>query len=362
MAKKKKKKSHFGLGMLIYGILLIGVGIAGLYLLNDFLIAYEESRPETALNAYMDTLSARACDEIAADFLSSLDPEINPAEDGRALINGKFQNARAKKAVTECTDDRLVYAICSGDEVLGKASFKKSARNDFDLSFWELEGEEYEFDSNLSSMEITAPSNCIVKVGEHVLTEAEAVETGIKLDELSDFDGSYGPYFSNVPTLTHYALSGFIGEPAVAVIGPDGSFISDSDVTWLVDDCDSTVRERLNAHIQGFIPQYVNYSANKDWSLDYYYGQVVTYLLPGSPIAQRVLAAKDGLFYSQTRGAEVSDLTLDKAVSLGNGYYYCRISYHTDIIFGKEKIAADNDVKLILTDDGASCLVCDMIL
>ena len=54
-----KKKSRFGIGLLIYAWILLMLCGVSLFLLHNYLQAYEESQPKYVLEAYRDSLAVQ---------------------------------------------------------------------------------------------------------------------------------------------------------------------------------------------------------------------------------------------------------------------------------------------------------------
>ena len=77
-----KKKSRFGIGLLIDAWILLMLCGVSLFLLHNYLQAYEESQPKYVLEAYRDSLAVQL-PQAGAEALAELDPAIQSPEDNQ---------------------------------------------------------------------------------------------------------------------------------------------------------------------------------------------------------------------------------------------------------------------------------------
>ena len=74
---EKRSKRRFILGMVLYALIFMAIAAGGLYLLWQYMDAYEYSRPDSAMDRYMETLDEEHIKKLSADFISAeIDPNI----------------------------------------------------------------------------------------------------------------------------------------------------------------------------------------------------------------------------------------------------------------------------------------------
>ena len=80
MAKTKKNRrssSHsFALGMLLYALIFAAVGAVGLRFFWSYIDEYEKSRPNTAMDQYIQSLDEEHIKSLASGFVATLDRNV----------------------------------------------------------------------------------------------------------------------------------------------------------------------------------------------------------------------------------------------------------------------------------------------
>ena len=141
MPKRRKpasrKVSGFGIGLLLYAWILIAVGGAALFLLHNYLAAYEDSQPGYFVEAYQAALGETVPDA-ARHALDDLDPLVLGEEDRAAFIRPLLQEASLVKDESQSRETHLVYEIDAADgRPLGSVVFEPVGETEYRLPVWE---------------------------------------------------------------------------------------------------------------------------------------------------------------------------------------------------------------------------------
>ena len=137
MSNVKNKKfamSSFAKGMLIYAVVFLLVVAIGLAFFWDFMIVYEETRPKTAVNTYMQNLSEEHICDLSQNLIGQIDKNIQSEEQTRTYIMDAIDDISCAKKSRESTLSRQVYVLRSGNSVIGQFSIVQGEKSKYGLT------------------------------------------------------------------------------------------------------------------------------------------------------------------------------------------------------------------------------------
>ena len=214
-AKKSKKKwRRF---ILIYTLVFLLVGAAGLTVLYKFLDSYEKSLPQHAIDDYMNGVTEEQWKEL---FLSGGDPAVTEFESKDDILTAYFEKSCAGKPVTAreaagVSDVKApVFTVSAGSAAIARIYLQADEHLPFNRCTWKVQRcEPFLNVSRLSSVNLTveAPAGeqvCIngVPVGEGYVTDAN-----VPCENLTALEQRY----SEPPHRVRYAVSGLYGDITV---------------------------------------------------------------------------------------------------------------------------------------------------
>lgn len=357
MAKRLKphERSPFLTGAAIYaGVALLLIGV-GLFLLWQFLAAYEASRPRNAVNSYLDNLTAQHILEVVGpDLLPQVDAklqsEAEASEEILIALQGKFTCA---KNVSRSTDDRQVYVLRKGAQVIGSFDLEPTGRPSWGFTPWTVTGEEFDLSFLLGeTVDVLAPEGYTVLINGDPLPDTCVAETGIPYPALAEFAGEY-----SLPTLTRYEAGPVLGDVTVRLLDPEGNETAPAEDSDLyLDNCSAEERESLDLAVRSFIRTYVDYTSCNGGSPTTTLQWLKALMVPGSDLAKRMQNALAGLYWVTDRNATVADVELGLVSRLSPGFYLCDVTYGVDTRDLTGKVHVESHVKLLFRQSGSTLL------
>lgn len=229
------RKRHFGRFVLIYTLVFLLVGAAGLGVLYKWLDSYEQSRPQHVMDAFMvgkteeDWLSAMLSTEALA---------VTEFENGEEIVRAYFDASCRGKTFTyrEATGvseaDQPVFTVKAGAADVCRVTLRPTESVGFGFHLWTVDKcEAYISPYSLKSatVEIEAPSDEKVSLNGVPLTELYMVEDHIPCETLGALESRY----AEQPYRVRYAVEGLYGDITVtdgagSVVSPassDGSIV-----------------------------------------------------------------------------------------------------------------------------------------
>lgn len=358
MGKYVKKTHHFLWGTLIYGVIFLMVGAGALWYLWSFLDAYEQTRPQTTLAEYQQRLTGEYIGDGALWLRDSLDTSVQTEEEFRQVISDAVSGGvTTVRKSRECTENRMVYVLRSGTQVIGEIVMEAGGEDSYGFSPWTVTGETFDF-SHLQgeSVSLTVPREFTVSVNGHLLDSSHVTQDAVPFEALADYYESY-----ELPSLVTYEAGPILGETEVEVRDPQGNAVSmeeNMDWTFVYDNCPQEKRPELDAFIQEFVRNYVSFTGSNATTSTYNYHVVVRNVVPESDFARRLLVALDGLQYGSSIHDEIVSLTTHSQTVLDEHTWLCDITYEVDTTGKKGVVRTTTNarIEVVETDLGLRVL------
>jgi hypothetical protein len=357
--KQKRKKSGWGfvIGMLIYAVVFLGLVAFGLTKFWAYMEAYEASRPYIAIDAYMEQLTEDHICDSSAELIAQIDHNIQSEEACRQVIKDALSEGitYARKAA-ECTENRQVFALRSGKQVIGSFTITASQPDEYGFTPWQFAEDSFDMSFLLGqSVSATAPEGYPVYVngvqlGSSYVTDQQTIPYAVFEEYYDDFDL---PSFTKVT----YKAGPFLGDFPMEVKDLQGNpyvFDENVDINSFVDNCNEAEIQKLDTFINAFIDRYVVFTGSANKTRFDNYDRLVVYMVPDSMLATRMRDAIEGLHFAQSQGDKIVSITANHLVNIGDGRYLCDVTYLVDTTGREGVVQTTNNVKIIVveTTDG----------
>ena len=356
MAKNPKKKGHgFLIFMVLYAVLFLGLTYWGLGKLWDFMDAYEVSRPENTIVAYMEQLTPdHICDGSAA-LIGQIDHHIQSEEECQAVIKDAVSGGVSyAKKTSECTDTKIVYVLRSAGKVIGKVVLEPQGEERYGFTPWAVTEDSFDLSFLLTgTVSATAPHNYTVSVNGNALTEDYATETGIQYSLLEEFYDRY----EGLPYQVSYTAGPCLGQISLQVTDPEGDPVTideNTDFNAFLANCSADELAQLEEFNKDFIKAYINFLTSTRDNRTANHKALKAYLLTGSDLATRVKNAVDGLLFGQSKSDKLVELTVNHAVKISDDRYMLDVTYVVDTKGRQGVVQTTNNAQYVVvqTEEG----------
>lgn len=354
--KKKSVKHPLLLAMAIYALIFLLIAGAGLAFFWNFIEAYENSRPGNALDAYISQLTGTYISASCEDLIAQVDPAAQTADECRQVIEEALSGGvtYARKSA-DCTDDKLVYVLRSGSNVIGGITLTPQETDAFGFSRWEVTQEHFDLSFLLKSeVSVTVPEDFAVIVNGKTLDSQNQTETDLHYSALEAFYGEY-----EVPTLVTYTAGPFLGEVSMEIHNAQGETVTvdeDTDYNAFLDNCGQD-EARLTEFVNTFLTHYVAFTSSANKSSNANFNKLLQYVVTGSDLHERMNMALDGLAWAQSRGDKLVSITNNHFISIGGGKYICDVTYEVDTTGREGVVRTTNNARFVVVDNSGSLKV-----
>ena len=356
MAKKRKIISgKFLLGAALYAVIFLAIAGAGLGVFWKFIEAYELSRPKNTVNAYMDQLTTERMCAGADELYASVDQSILTGRDqfDQVIRDSITQEVTYAKKTSESTDQRQVYVLRCGKQVIGQFAIEAGKEDKFGFRQWKVVEESFDFSYLKGSpVSITVPSEYSVCTGDGItLDETYITEKDIPYTALEEYYDDYA-----LPTMVTYTVDNFLGEMTLEAKDPSGNPVqitAETDLNSLLPKCTEEQAAKVEAFAREFIRIWVIFSGSANDNVTYNYHTVRKMLSSDGVLAQRLYTALEGLTYAQSGGDSIQELTINRMVPLEDGFYVCDVTYIVQTYGRNGPVNTTNNMKLMIaTEEG----------
>ena len=355
---RKRKKLPYAFKVLIAAVLYACIfSLAVLFGLSkfwDWAAAYENSRAQNTLDAYMQQLTMAHMQDSASDLIASIDHNIQSEEQCRQAIADALQGGIVyARKLSECTDTQFVYMLMSGGKTIGKVTLTAQQADEFGFTPWEVTAESFDFSFLVGSgTKFTAPAHYSVYVNGTLLDASYIVEEGMRYSLVADFYDTY-----SLPTMATYEVAPILGDLEVTIIDPNGKSVTTEealDEVLVLNNCSAEETAQLDALANDFIQAYVFYTTNANTDLKGNLSTLLSSIVSGSALAERMEDAQNGLKWVGDQNAKILSVTTHHRIGFMDGYYLYDTTYEFETTYRGNVTTATENIKLIIkpTEDG----------
>ena len=352
---KKRRSWGFPLFMVLYALVILAAANWGLQKFWDYMDAYEKSRIQNTIDAYMAEVTPQYVLGRSGDLVGSIDHNLQSEEECEAVIldflSGGITYARKS---AECTDTLTVYVLRSGGKVIGQVELVPQGETRYGFTPWAVSGDSFDLSFLVGEpASITVDHTMQVYAGDTLLDSSYVTETGLKYAAVEDFYDEL-----KLPYKLTYAAGPILGETILRAVDTKGNPVTvtgEADLDSYLNNCTEAVHTELDSFNQEFIEYYVRYLTSRRDNRQYNYEQLLPYLVDGCDLENRVRNAYEGLEFGQSQSDTIVSFTSNHIIDLGDEKYLCDVTYEVDSLGrdGELHRSVNNAwLFLIRTDDG----------
>lgn len=351
--REKVMSRRFTRGLSIYTLIVLLLLAAGLTAFWFFIRDYEQTRPATVVTRYLEGLNGDYLAGHASDALDTLDSRVQSREESLARISEIVRGASSARVPGGPEDVRTYVLRGENGQVFETITLTASGKSLFGLTTWEISGEAFDFAPFCGQTELTVPAGWSVSVGGVPLDSGFAADERVPYAAMEDLYSTQSLSF--LPCMVTYRTGNYIGELPVELTDAKGQSVAPENWNedYYTDNCSPAEKEEIKAFIPEFVSRYVNFMGSHFEGLIYYnYSLLLEMVLPGSDLESR-LAQVTGLGFSWSID-ELDDWKINKMMSLGDGYYFCDVTYYVLTQGHRDFVTTTNNAKIIMlmTEDG----------
>ena len=353
MAKQKKVKFGIKLliAMLVYAVIFLAGVAFGLSWFWDYIAAYEASRPQTAIDAYMDQLEVSHIQDKSANLIATIDHNLQSEKSCLdAIANALTKKITYARKVSECTDTKKVYMLLCDKKTIGSFTLTAGDKDEFGFTLWSVIEETFDFSFLIGEgTSVTVPFDYPVYVNGFCLNEDYVTETNIHYPKYEEYyDDCAFPY------MVTYKAPAIMGTLEVTIKDRQGNPISEEDalnVDAVLNNCTEEEITALDTIAAKFLKSYVAFTTNAGKKITQNYNDLLNYLVPNGSLAERMDNARSGLKWVPDRGASIVSSEINGHIAMQDGRYLYDISY---IVICKDSTVIQESVRIIFaqTEDG----------
>ena len=352
---KKKRPSRLWLGMAIYALVFLVLAGIGLGIFWNFIDAYEKSRVQTTMDAYMAQLSTDKLADIGAKALQ-VDTDLQSLDQCKEYIKNNLSGGISyARKLSECNEQQTVYMLLSGRNTIGKVTLTTGEKDNFGFAPWSVAEESFDFSylkKDFTTVTLTVPHDYTIYIGSNPMLDSHIIQDDIPYTALKEFYSDY-----DLPHLVTYGSGQLLGEHTVTVKDAQGNEVAIDDIPG--EDappatCTQDEIAAIEAVAEPFTKYYVDFTSYKDHNSSRNVRHLAQYMVPDGALEKRMYDAIESLSWIVDRKSEITSRTYHHYVKLDNTHYLCDMTYEVNTSNFAGAAHATNNVKLILvqTDDG----------
>ena len=340
--------------MLFYAVIFICILVVGLIMFWRFIEAYEKTRPDTAMRAYMqDEFSEEKVYYLVYDFLGTFDNNIQSREEiFENYVKPYLSEVKYSKNAAESAETKVVYNLLSNQRSIGKVTLEQNEKEEIGFRFWDVTKEEMDFSfiREDNSASVTVPEAFTVSCNGYTLG-GQYVTDRVKDYKNLEFLTEYGFEF---PYMLTYTVDNYLGDVTFKVFDENGTeYPLDSDfenivINEIMNNCTQEEKERLTSFLNEYCMYYVGFMGSHRDLIYTNYNKLKPYLLAGSDLANRMNSALEGMVWSNNKANELQSVDVHYCIKLDNGDYLCDVTYYVNTLGNNVYVVTENDARIIV--------------
>lgn len=360
MKKKSRAGVVYALFLIVYIAVVLAVGYYFLTKLWNYAEEYERSRPNLCLDAYVDELNDNLWNAGLADTVAAMPHEFQTDEEVAAVIQQQFSDSINYVRTSGGDEHTRRYAIRCGDKQFGTVTIQedRSISSEYGMYPWKVVDEEYEFTGLYSSVSITVPASYTVTLNDRAMGQEYIVQDDIHFALLEEYYDTY----PGLPVMVTYAFDHVIGQLQPVAYDENGN-VREIDPArgdeQFLGNCTEQEIARISSFVETFADHYARYTSgmgeNAAASYNYW---LRGYILAGSDLDNRMIAAQDGLYWARAYSVEVLSLEINSIISFGDGIYLCDYNDEVKVVRSSVDIS-EKHVKIIIVDNNGDMRVAE---
>ena len=268
-----------------------------------------------------------------------------------------FGNITYKKNDKNYTENRPVYDIVSGDNVIATVTLGAGEIDEFGFNSWKVNGTSV--DSNVDAsgtVKFVIENGMKVYVGEKEVPETFITETSTIVTNIYD---RIVKLTGVEEKLFEYTVNGLLNEEDLKVVDEHGTeimYIENEGVRQYVSRPDEDTAQKCTGYADEIVKAYVLYTNR--WST---MGEMLAHTVSGSAAASAIKRADDSVIF--TRKPSKIDYTskvIDNIHMVSDDLFYCDVDYKIQKIVSKKPVDESIKFTLLIRKQGNSWLLEDM--
>ena len=324
----KVAKTPFWKGFWIAAAISVVVAALALTWFWMFIAAYENSRPQVTIDAYLSTVTAEKIAAADSALPRDCDLTLQSEEIARKIIAESIGTITCLRDTKSSNDEQLVYAVMNGNRRIGSLTMIITEKDVFGFACWQIIDETYDFSYLLGeAVSVTVPEGYSVYADGVLLCDQYIVERGVHFDNLELYYKDY-----DAPTMQTYTAGRILGTPTLSVADQNGGVVdahSDSAIQASFSNCEEERVKSIKKFAEGYVKAYVRFSSGFGGrgTRSYNYYMLDRYMVPGGELESRMKSAIDGLYWVADHRAEVKEIIYNQFICVDEGVYLCDLTY-----------------------------------
>lgn len=334
----------------IYAGIFFVIAVIGLVIFWNYMDAYEASQPENVIDSFIYNLDDAHIKTLSNDFIQSVNHDVQSDEDCLAIITDAINNGVTyARKMSECTEDKMVYMLMSGENTIGKVVLTTDGTGSFGLPRWKVTEKSLDFSYLLQEgVTLEVPDSYKVYANGKLVGRKSIIQQDTPIEVLKDFYADY----DTLPYMVTYKVGPYLGDVEITITDAEDKPVTleqANDIAFILDNCSNAEKETLDNLVLDFIGSYVRFSSNANGTLNKNYEDVLSYIVPESALAQRMEDALNGLKWVNDQHAEVLSKVVHYRTRLAGGLYLYDISYEVSVTHKGNTVKTTENVRFLLS-------------
>ena len=326
MRTKNRRKSRFGLGLLIYVLVFALLAAVALAVFRQYLVAYEESRVTTALHNYLEHCTDGSLTYQWGAALGRLSANRDEEAANRKWAQEKIRDATLREQITSDTGEKTYGLYDENGICFSTVTLQQTGTGSWGFSGWTVADESVNLEPYTTAVSLEIPDNYSIEIGGRTLDGSCIAEKNIPYEILEPL----GDYLKDLPVKVRYQYGPVLDAGVITVLDGKGQEVPEDLQTehHYLDTAGAADRARVKDFVERYLAVYLPFADDLEGRGMGYFDAVYQMIIHGGDIERRIRQAIDGLEYGNVQKLEILSVDMDCCTDLGGGRYFTDFAYH----------------------------------
>lgn len=354
MTKKKRGLSGFGRAMLVYILIFLILAAAALAALTLYLDAYEQSRPVTAVRAYLREAERGELSYAWGYALAQLDTRVQSEEEALRFARELLTAATCRELLSDTEGVSRFGLYDESGFRFAELELRQLGETRWGFTGWEVTGVSTALERYTHSVSLTLPESYGVELDGERLDSRFVAVRGIDYELLLPC----AEYVSALPQMQRWEIGPCLHEPAIRVFDEQGHEVPEDErgEARFLSNCTQEEQERLRSFIEQYLNVYLPYAGDLRGGGLNWWGELSHLIVRGGELEERLIQARKGFGFGNTKSLELLDFDYRLFSRLTEDCWFVDLGYTIETEGLSGLVTEDYSIRLLIREQDGKLL------
>lgn len=354
MSEKKRGLTGFARGMLIYVLLFVMLSALALGAFALYLDAYEQSRPVSAVRAYLRDGAEGQLSYAWGYALAQMDTRVQTEEEALGFARELLAAASFRELLSDTEGVRRFGLYDENGFCFAQLVLTQTGRTHWGFTDWAVTEVTTALQGYTHTASLTLPESYTVELNGDALDARFVAERGIDYELLLPC----AELVPSLPKMQRWEIGPCLEEPQLRVLDEQGREVPEDARTEqrFLSNCSAKEREQLESFTEEYMSCYLPYAGDLRLNGYGYWSELSHLIVRGGELEERLVQARKGFGYGNTKSLKVLAYDFRLFSRLTETHWFVDFGYTLETEGLHGAVEEDYQLRLLIREEGGKLL------